>query len=98
MRWRFGSAESVVFPVPLRPKSSDDAPVFLSAVAEQCIESNAAFRREIIRHREDALLHLAGVFGAENNQLLVLDAEVDACGRAHAGGQLVRRERARVDR
>ena len=43
MRWRFGSAESVVLPVPLRPKSSDDAPVFLSAVAEQCIESTPRF-------------------------------------------------------
>ena len=38
MRWRFGSAESVVLPVPDRPKSSDERPVCRSAVAEQCIE------------------------------------------------------------
>jgi hypothetical protein len=42
-RWLFGSAESVVLPVPLRPKSSDDAPVFLSAVAKQGIESTPRF-------------------------------------------------------
>ena len=56
----------------------------------------AALRREIIRHRENAFLHLAGVFGAENDQFLVFEAEVDAGGRAHAGRQPVGRERARI--
>ena len=36
---RLGSAESVVLPVPDSPKSNDERPVFLSAVAEQCMES-----------------------------------------------------------
>jgi hypothetical protein len=36
---RCGSAESVVLPVPERPKRIDDRPVCGSAVAEQCIES-----------------------------------------------------------
>src|SRR5687768_14536063 len=35
---RFGSAESVVLPVPDRPNINDDEPVTLSAVAEQCID------------------------------------------------------------
>jgi hypothetical protein len=34
----FGSADKVVLPVPDRPNSSDERPVCLSAVAEQCIE------------------------------------------------------------
>ena len=98
MRWRFGSAESVVLPVPLRPKSSDDAPVFLSAVAEQCIESMPRFGREVIRDGEDALLHLAGVFGAEDDQFAVLEAEVDAGRRAHAGREAIGGKGAGVDR
>jgi len=43
MSRRFGSAESVVFPVPERPKRSDEAPVSGSVVAEQCIESTSRF-------------------------------------------------------
>ena len=58
---------------------------------------HAALRREVVRNREDAFLHLAGVFGAEDDELLVLDAEVDAGGRAHAGRELVRGKCARVD-
>ena len=38
MSSRFGSADRVVLPVPDRPKSNDERPVCLSAVAEQCIE------------------------------------------------------------
>ena len=30
---------------------------------------HAALRREVVRDREDALLHLAGVFGAEDDEL-----------------------------
>ena len=51
---------------------------------------HAALRREVVRDREDALLHLAGVFGAEDDELLVLEAEVDARRRGHAGREPVR--------
>src|SRR5947207_9374669 len=39
MRSRRGSAESLVSPVPLKPKSSEERPDCLSAVAEQCMGS-----------------------------------------------------------
>ena len=59
---------------------------------------HAALRAEVVHDREDALLHLAGVFGAEDDQLAVLEAEVDARLRAHAGREAVGGERAGVDR
>ena len=43
MSRRLGSADSVVLPVPLKPNSSEERPVCLSAVAEQCIESTPRF-------------------------------------------------------
>ena len=43
MSCRFGSAESVVLPVPDRPNSSDERPVVGSAVAEQCIDRTPRF-------------------------------------------------------
>ena len=43
-----------------------------------------ALRRKVIGHGEDAFLHLAGVFGAEDNKFLVLEAEIDAGRRSHA--------------
>src|SRR5436309_2247552 len=43
MRSRLGSADSVVLPVPDRPNSTDERPVFRSAVAEQCIDSRPRF-------------------------------------------------------
>ena len=58
---------------------------------------HAPLRREVVRNRKDAFFHLAGVFGAEDDELLVLNAEVDARGRAHAGRELVRGKCARVD-
>jgi hypothetical protein len=42
MSRRFGSAESVVLPVPESPKSTEERPETRSAVAEQCIESTPA--------------------------------------------------------
>ena len=96
MRCRFGSAESVVLPVPLRPKSSDDGrsscPPSPSSASRAC----PRFGREVVRDREDALLHLAGVLGAEDDELAVLEAEVDARRRAHAGGEAVGGKRAGV--
>jgi hypothetical protein len=43
MRRRLGSAESVVLPVPERPKSTDECGLYGSAVAEQCMESRPCF-------------------------------------------------------
>ena len=57
---------------------------------------HAALRREVVRHREDALLHLARVFGAEDDEFLVLEAEVDARRRSHAGRQPIGREGSRI--
>ena len=58
---------------------------------------HSALRRQVVRDGEDALLHLAGVFGAEDDELLVLNAEIDARRRAHAGGELVGGKCARID-
>ena len=58
---------------------------------------HAALRREVVHNRKNAFFHLAGVFGTEDDELLVLDAEVDARGRAHAGRELVGGKCARVD-
>ena len=43
MRSRFGSAESVVLPVPDRPKRTEGRRVVWSAVAEQCIDRMPRF-------------------------------------------------------
>ena len=45
---------------------------------------------------EDALLHLAGVFGAKDDHFLVFEAQVDAGLRGHARGQPVGGELAGV--
>ena len=58
---------------------------------------HAALRREVVRDREDALLHLAGVFGAEDDEFLVFEAEVDARRRAHAGREPVGGKGSRVE-
>ena len=45
---------------------------------------HAALGREVVRHRENTLLHLARVFSAKDDEFLVLEAEIDAGGRAHS--------------
>lgn len=47
-------------------------------------------------NREDALLHLTGVFGAENYHLLLGEVESNGGTRCHALGELVGRERASI--
>ena len=56
---------------------------------------DAALRREVVGDGEHALLHLAGVLGAEDDQFAVFEAEVDARLGAHAGGEAVGGECAR---
>ena len=80
-----------------QPEQRDEElPLCLSAVAEQCIESRPRFGREVIRHRENALLHLAGVFGAENDEFPVFEAEVNARLGINAGGEAIRWELAGI--
>src|SRR6266576_1107733 len=55
-----------------------------------------AFWRKVIGHSKHAFLHLTRVFGAEDDKLLILEAEVDARGRTHAGRQAICRKRAGV--
>ena len=76
--------------------AATSAPVFLSAVAEQCIESTPRFGREVVHDREHAFLHFAGVLGAEDDQLPVFEAQVDARLGRHAGGEPVGGKRAGV--
>src|SRR4029077_2810623 len=54
------------------------------------------FRRKIIGNGKNAFFHLAGIFGTQDNKFLVLEAEIDAGRRAHAGRQSIRRKRACV--
>src|SRR6266496_6125380 len=55
-----------------------------------------ALRRKVIGDGKYTFLHLAGVFGAEDNKLLILETEVDTRGRAHAARQAICRKRARI--
>ncbi len=57
---------------------------------------HAALRHQVVHDREDGLLHLARVLGAEDDNLAVLDAEVDARLGGHARGEPVGGEPARV--
>ena len=57
---------------------------------------HAVLGHQVVHDREDALLHLAGVLGAEDDELAVLEAEVDAGRRGHAGGAAVGGKRAGV--
>ena len=91
-----GSAESVVLPVPLRPNSSDERPGLLVGRGRAVHGKQPAPGREVVRHREHALLHFAGVFGAEDDELAVFEAEVNAGLRTDARGQAVGGELAGV--
>ncbi len=46
---------------------------------------DALLRHQVVHDREDALLHLPGVLGAENHDFPVLEAQVDG-GRRESGG------------
>ena len=51
---------------------------------------------EVVHHAEDALLHLAGVLGAEDDHLHALEVDLDRGGGRHAGREAVRGELAGV--
>ena len=88
---RFGSLDSVVLPVPDRPKKSavsPSSPMF----AEQCIEQHALQRQRVVEDREDRLLDFAGVVRAADEHQLLAEVHEDedlasAC-RACAGSAL----------
>jgi hypothetical protein len=48
------------------------------SLAEQCIDSTPALRHQVVHDREHALLHLAGVLGAEDDELAALERQGDA--------------------
>ena len=54
---------------------------------------DAAARHDVVHQGEDALFHFAGVFGAEDDHLAALEADIDAGARGHLvrvgiGGEL----------
>jgi hypothetical protein len=74
MRARLGSAESVVLPVPERPKKRATLlRVFLSTLARAVHREDADFGHVVVHGVEDALLHLAGVLGAEDDHDLAVE-------------------------
>lgn len=57
---------------------------------------HAASGGEVVHHGEHAFLHLAGILSAKDNELLTFEVQVDARFGAHARGEAVGRESARV--
>ena len=57
---------------------------------------HALLRHQVVHDREHALLHLAGVLGAEDHELAARERQIDRGGRGHARGVAVRREPAAV--
>src|SRR5262252_9389899 len=57
---------------------------------------NAALRREVVDGGEHALFHFAGVLGAEDHELAILEAEGNSRRRAHAERETVSWKRAGV--
>ena len=51
---------------------------------------------EVVHQGEDPFLHLAGVFGAQNDHFLFLEADVNRGFRGHAFGEAVGGELARI--
>ena len=96
MRYRLGSADSVVFPVPLNPKSNDERSRLLVCGRRAVHRENAPLRRKIVSHGEYALLHLADIFGPKNHEFPVLKIEADPILRSDIGHQVVRRKNAGV--
>ena len=96
MRSRFGSADRVVLPVPERPNRTEERPESAVGRGRAVHREHAALRHQVVHDREDGLLHLAGVLGAEDDDLAVLDAEIDARLGGHARGEPVGGEPAGV--
>ena len=57
----------------------------------------AALGHGVVHVAEDALFHLSGVFGAEDNELLLFDVQRDADLRVESGRVTVGREAPRVE-
>jgi hypothetical protein len=76
IRARCGSVESVVLPVPDRPKNSavlPSAPI----LAEQCMGRMPLIRRVVVEQREHRLLDLAGIGGAADQDDVARHVERD---------------------
>ena len=95
---RFGSAESVVLPVPDRPKNSAD--VAVRADIGRAVHRHHALRRQIeVERGEHRLLHLAGVGRAADQHDLAGEIDRDHRVGAFAAAVTlgVRLERRQID-
>ena len=73
---RCGSLDSVVLPVPERPKKSAVSPSS-PTFAEQCIGMHALQRQRVVEDGEDRLLDLAGVVRAADQHELAAEVDED---------------------
>ncbi len=96
MSARLGSAESVVLPVARETEEERD--VAVGALVGGRVERELVVLdgHEVVHDREDALLHLTGVLGAEDDHLVALEVDLDRGGGGHAGGEAVGGELAGV--
>ena len=80
MRRRSGSADSVVLPVPERPKKKRRVPV-RADIGGAVHRQNTLIGEHVIQHREDGLLDLAGVVGPADQNLALLEVDHDEGAR-----------------
>ena len=96
MRMRSGSADRVVLPVPERPKKIGDVAV-LADVDRRVHGQHALVGQPVIHDPEGALLHLAGVVGAADQDLLARQVDEDDRLAARAVALGIGLEGGRVD-
>ncbi len=89
------SAESVVLPVPDRPKKIAASPLG-PTFAEQCIGSTSLGRQHVVEIAEHRLLDLAGVFGAADQHQLLGEIDEDEGVGTDAVDLVLREEMRRV--
>ncbi len=81
IRRRLGSVESVVLPVPERPKKIAVFSPFKSVLAEQCMEAMPLSGRIVVHHGEHTFLHLSTVPCINDNLLTACNVEHYSCLR-----------------
>lgn len=79
-------------------KSEEDSDISVLALVGGRVESqDIVLNRHLIEENgEDALLHFTGVFGTQNNHLLLGKVDGDRCSRGHTLCEAVSRERTGV--
>lgn len=75
-------------------KTEEDSDVAVLALVGRRVESEDVVLdgHLVEEHSEDTLLHLAGVFGTEDDHLLLSEVDGDRRGRSHTSGESVGRE------